>query len=48
MIYAKLLGVALLWAGTFAAGKYAAPQLPHFTLAALRFWCAFAILAPVL
>jgi drug/metabolite transporter (DMT)-like permease len=48
MIYAKLLGVALLWAGTFIAGKYAAPQLPHFTLAALRFWCAFAILAPVL
>lgn len=48
MIYAKLLGVALLWAGTFITGKYAAPQLPHFTLAALRFWCAFAILAPVM
>lgn len=48
MIYAKLLGVALLWAGTFIAGKYVAPQLPHFTLAALRFWCAAAILVPVL
>lgn len=48
MIYAKLLGVALLWAGTFIAGKYAAPQLPHFTLAALRFWCAAAILMPAL
>ena len=48
MIYAKLLAVALLWAGTFIVGKYAAPQLPHFTLAALRFWCAFAILLPAL
>jgi drug/metabolite transporter (DMT)-like permease len=48
MIYAKLLGVALLWAGTFIAGKYAAPQLPHFTLAALRFWCAAAFLVPAL
>lgn len=48
MIYAKQLGVALLWAGTFIAGKYAAPKLPHFTLAALRVWCAFTILAPVL
>jgi len=48
VIYAKLLCVALLWAGTFIVGKYAAPQLPHFTLAALRFWCAFAILGPLL
>jgi drug/metabolite transporter (DMT)-like permease len=48
VIYAKLLTVALLWAGTFIAGKYAAPLLPHFTLAALRFWCAAAILVPAL
>jgi drug/metabolite transporter (DMT)-like permease len=46
--YARLVGVAALWGGTFIAGRVAAPQLPHFTLAALRFWVAAALLLPLL
>ena len=46
--YARLVGVAALWGGTFIAGRIAAPQVPHFTLAALRFWAAFAVLLPLL
>jgi len=46
--YAKLIGVAALWGGTFIAGRIAAPLLPHFTLSALRFWTAFGLLLPVL
>jgi drug/metabolite transporter (DMT)-like permease len=45
VIYLKLLAVALLWGGTFIAGRIAAPVLPHFTIAALRFAVGFAILA---
>ena len=44
----RLVGVAALWGGTFIAGRIAAPVLPHFTLAALRFWTGFAILASIL
>lgn len=47
-LYARLVGVAALWGGTFIAGRIAAPQVPHFTLAALRFWAAFAVLFPLL
>ena len=47
-LYARLVGVAALWGGTFIAGRIAAPQLPHFTLAALRFWIAAALLLPLL
>lgn len=47
-LYARLIGVAALWGGTFIAGRVAAPQLPHFTLAALRFWVAAALLLPLL
>lgn len=47
-LYLRLTGVAALWGGTFVAGRIAAPVLPHFTLAALRFWVGFAILAVVL
>ena len=46
-LYARLVGVAALWGGTFIAGRIAAPQLPHFTLAALRFWVAAALLLPL-
>lgn len=47
-LYARLVGVAALWGGTFIAGRVAAPQLPHFTLAALRFWVAAILLLPLL
>lgn len=47
-LYARLVGVAALWGGTFIAGRVAAPQVPHGTLAALRFWAAFAVLLPLL
>lgn len=47
-VYFKLVGVAALWGGTFIAGRWIAAALPHFTLAALRFWAAFLILAPLL
>lgn len=47
-LYFRLAGVAALWGGTFIAGRVAAPELPHFTVSALRFWVAFAILAPLL
>lgn len=46
--YLRLTGVAALWGGTFIAGRIAAPEMPHFTLAALRFWVALAILWPLL
>jgi drug/metabolite transporter (DMT)-like permease len=42
--YARLTGVSLLWGGTFIAARVAAPVLPHFTLAALRFWVGLALL----
>ena len=45
--YLRLIGVAALWGGTFIAGRIAAPQVPHFTLAALRFWSAALVLLPV-
>lgn len=48
MTYLKLLGVALLWGGTFIAGRIAAPVLPHFTIATLRFVVGFALLAVAL
>jgi drug/metabolite transporter (DMT)-like permease len=47
-LYLRLAGVAALWGGTFIAGRIVAPELPHFTISALRFWVAFAILAPLL
>lgn len=47
-LYARLLGVAALWGGTFVAGRIAAPEMPHFTLAALRFWIAALVLLPLL
>ena len=47
-LYLRLTGVAALWGGTFIAGRIAAPQLPHFTISALRFWTAFLILLPLL
>lgn len=47
-IYLRLAGVAALWGGTFIAGRIAAPEMPHFTVSALRFWTAFAILLPLL
>ena len=45
--YLRLVGVAALWGGTFIAGRIASPQVPHFTLAALRFWSAFVVLFPL-
>lgn len=47
-IYLQLVGVAALWGGTFIAGRLAAPEIPHFTLAALRFWSALVVLMPLL
>lgn len=47
-VYARLVGVAALWGGTFIAGRLAAPQVPHATLGALRFWAAVAVLLPLL
>lgn len=47
-LYLRLVAVAALWGGTFIAGRIAAPELPHFTLAALRFWVAAAVLMPLL
>ena len=47
-VYLKLVGVAALWGGTFIAGRWIAAAVPHFTLAALRFWAAFLVLAPLL
>lgn len=47
-LYARLAGVAALWGGTFVAGRIAAPEMPHFTLAALRFWAAAGVLIPLL
>lgn len=47
-VYLRLVAVAALWGGTFIAGRIAAPELPHFTLAALRFWVAAAVLTPLL
>ena len=47
-LYLRLAGVAALWGGTFIAGRIAAPELPHFTISALRFWTACAILIPLL
>ncbi|MBM4238827.1 MAG: DMT family transporter [Gammaproteobacteria bacterium] len=47
-LYLRLTGVAALWGGTFIAGRIAAPELPHFTISALRFWTAFVILLPLL
>lgn len=47
-LYLRLVGVAALWGGTFIAGRIAAPELPHFTISALRFWTAFVILLPLL
>lgn len=47
-LYARLTGVATLWGGTFVAGRIAAPEMPHFTLAALRFWVAAGVLVPLL
>jgi drug/metabolite transporter (DMT)-like permease len=47
-VYLRLIAVAALWGGTFIAGRIAAPELPHFTLAALRFWVAVAALLPLL
>lgn len=47
-IYLQLVGVAALWGGTFIAGRVAAPEIPHFTLAALRFWSALVVLLPLL
>jgi drug/metabolite transporter (DMT)-like permease len=47
-LYLRLTGVAALWGGTFIAGRIAAPQMPHFTVSALRFWTAFLILLPLL
>lgn len=47
-VYLKLVGVAALWGGTFVAGRWIAAAVPHFTLAALRFWAAFLVLAPLL
>ena len=46
--YLRLAGVAALWGGTFIAGRIAAPELPHFTISALRFWTACVILIPLL
>jgi len=47
-LYLRLTGVAALWGGTFVAGRIAAPEVPHFTLAALRFWTACLVLWPLL
>jgi drug/metabolite transporter (DMT)-like permease len=47
-VYLKLVGVAALWGGTFIAGRWIAAVVPHFTLAAMRFWLAFVVLAPLL
>lgn len=47
-LYLRLVAVAALWGGTFIAGRIAAPEVPHFTVSALRFWTAFAILLPLL
>lgn len=47
-VYARLTGVALLWAGTFIAGREVAQQAPHSIVAALRFLIATACLLPLL
>lgn len=48
LTYLKLILVALLWGGTFIAGRLLAQQLPHMTAAFLRFAIAVALLIPLL
>lgn len=38
--YFKLVGVAMLWGGTFIAGRIIANEIPHMIAAALRFMVA--------
>jgi drug/metabolite transporter (DMT)-like permease len=47
-VHARLVGVALLWAGTFVAGRHVAQHAPHSIVAALRFLIATACLLPLL
>ncbi len=48
LIHWRLVGVALLWAGTFIAGRKVAAHAPHAIVAALRFVIAAACLLPLL
>jgi drug/metabolite transporter (DMT)-like permease len=47
-VHWRLVGVALLWAGTFIAGRDVAQHAPHSIVAALRFLIATACLLPLL
>ncbi len=47
-LYARLTGVALLWAGTFIAGRVVAQHAPHTIVATLRFAISAACLLPLL
>lgn len=48
LTYIKLSVVALLWGGTFIAGRLIAQQLPHMIAAFLRFAIALGFLLPLL
>lgn len=47
-VHARLVGVAVLWAGTFIAGRTVAAHAQHTIVAALRFLIAAACLLPLL
>lgn len=44
-VHAKLVGVAVLWGGTFVAGRIASPEMPASTAAFVRYLFACAALA---
>ncbi len=48
LTYLKLSLVALLWGGTFIAGRLIAQQVPHMIAAFLRFAIALSLLLPLL
>jgi hypothetical protein len=43
-VYLRLLGMAIIWGGTFAAARAVALELPHFVAALLRHVFALAVL----
>ena len=47
-VYLRLLGMAIIWGGTFAAARAVALELPHFVAAVLRHVFALAVLVPLL
>lgn len=46
-LYLRLVLVAAMWGGVYVAGRFLALQLPPFTIGALRFLVALAVLLPL-